>query len=266
MTPRSPLICSLLLAGFAAIAFDDKPAIELPRVAHAAPVTAESEKEETAVLDLPADGSIWCDEVRLYAPPEPGQPENFAVLRTWLKTRAAGMKKVPREGLERGLPDEVLLLRADRSARFRGVQKTMEWCGHDDASIWKVRFAVSLDEKGAPGRVNAYLMVDPPDIGEELPEAVEVRLRVLKMGSKTSYDKAVRHDFEGRELTYAVGPNKFRDLEKLAASLAELHKMYPERRVLIDARQGTIVGDVHAVLDILLEQGWIDISYIGSYE
>jgi biopolymer transport protein ExbD len=49
------------------------------------------------------------------------------------------------EKLGKELPDDPILLRADRNTPFKYLQKIMEVCTRDGILIWKVQLAASED-------------------------------------------------------------------------------------------------------------------------
>jgi biopolymer transport protein ExbD len=50
------------------------------------------------------------------------------------------------EGLQMDLPDEPILIRADRNTPFRYIQRIMEVCSRQNILIWKVQLAASEPE------------------------------------------------------------------------------------------------------------------------
>ncbi|MBT4465757.1 MAG: hypothetical protein HOD03_03635 [Planctomycetes bacterium] len=54
-------------------------------------------------------------------------------------------ERVMDEKLGKELPDDPILLRADRNTPFKYLQKIMEVCTRDGILIWKVQLAASED-------------------------------------------------------------------------------------------------------------------------
>ncbi len=110
-------------------------------------------------LQIPSDIE-WCDVVWksqvLYHPmwdPQ-GRVDPIRKTRadTWWKLSdimkdvfVAGMPMEMDEKLGIELPDDPILIRADRNTPFKYVQKIMEVCTRDGIKIWKVQLAASED-------------------------------------------------------------------------------------------------------------------------
>ena len=79
------------------------------------------------------------------------KPEDLRGIRQTLANFAQLMEKEYDEELKTILPDEALLVRADRFTPFHYVQQVMTLCGEKGIQIWKVELAAAtLDEaKGA---------------------------------------------------------------------------------------------------------------------
>ena len=177
------------------------------------------------------------------------------------------------------LPDGVFALRADRNAPFKYVQKVLESCGRSDTLLWKTAFEVSLPEDRGPGLLRCYL---PRDVGvnttdAEPKEKVEIRILVLDPGQRRraddpeqAWDGTGRFVYAGRELEYRMGPWKGRDLKGVARRLTTLYRHDAHgggiRDVTIDARRGVLHGEVVAVIDAVLQAGYSEVTFVGSYE
>lgn len=70
--------------------------------------------------------------------------------------------------------------------------------------------------------------------------------------------------FAGRTIAYRLGPHRFADPRHLGTELLHQGNLNPERRVVIDARAGTVVQDVVSVVDLALEAGIHDIGFAGT--
>lgn len=90
------------------------------------------------IINVTSDGSIYVRREKLY---DPENPDDYARIRQFLNTAVQRMKKAD------GLPDEPLLIRCDRVADFRHVQKIMEQCGYRDIQLWKIELAAAEPER-----------------------------------------------------------------------------------------------------------------------
>lgn len=140
-------------------------------------------------------------------------------------------------------------------------------------------FMCTIKFKTLEGKLSAYL---PKDVGvnqtEAVPiEKVEIRIDVANEGAKVfpklhpqqgqPWDGNGRFVFQPgtRKLSYSVGPRQYTDLDQLLARLKVLHREDEERPATIDARPGTVYGDVVPVLDATIEAKFKEITFVGSY-
>ena len=65
------------------------------------------------------------------------------------------MEKKMDDTLKRMLPDDPVLIRADRNTPFKYIQKIMEVCTREGVQIWKVQLAASEDPKIVDAREKA---------------------------------------------------------------------------------------------------------------
>lgn len=240
------------------------------------------------------DGTIWSDifhthstyfdnhpviraeyvNNRIYTPEK---RIDYAELRSFVLNAARKMRKADaslgdgtrEDDKPEGIPDEALLIRADRFSSFRVIQKIMESCGNRRVQIWKLRLALD------GGRC---LSLDlPKDMGlkSTQPPKVNIVVKVLEAGKKNavgaarSYEVGVDKRFvydESRSLSYTVGERKFTALPELSGLVNEVVEADQKLVVTIDAREGTVVEDIVAVHNLLLEAGCDQIHYVGSYE
>jgi biopolymer transport protein ExbD len=136
-------------------------------------------------------------------------------------------------------------------------------------------FILTLKFKTLEGKLSAYL---PKDVGvndfqAEPIEKVEITLKIISEGKRMDpmvatkpWNGEKRFQWVGREVSYQIGPRKFRDLEDLEKRLHELHKADDKRPSTIDSRAGTIYGDVVPVLDAAIRAGFRDITFVGEYK
>ena len=140
-------------------------------------------------------------------------------------------------------------------------------------------FMCTLKFKTLEGKLAAYL---PKDVGVNQTEAepiekVEITIKVLREGTKWhprgqefgpwSGKAGTRYSFgSDRLLEYSIGPRKTTRIEDLTTRLAQLHKADETRPATIDSRQGTVYEDVIEVLDIVMDTGFEECTFVGSYE
>ncbi len=112
------------------------------------------------ILNVMPDGEVIWKKKTLFkdgmqpppeAPPDPfhkGQPDFRYYLAQQLARFAAGMPtKVDEKHPGLGeLPDDPILIRADRNTEFKYISKIMETCTRQEIKIWKVQLAASEPE------------------------------------------------------------------------------------------------------------------------
>lgn len=151
-------------------------------------------------------------------------------------------------------------------------------------------FMVTLKFKTLEGKLSAYL---PKDVGVNTTEAepiekVEILVRVRVTGAKLTPDGLDYLDDTGksrfiwnrnpalgevRVLEYSVMNKKTNDLVELGETLKRIHRererLMPDGKKVpatIDARFGTVYGDVVPILDAAIEAGLTDITFVGAYD
>jgi biopolymer transport protein ExbD len=139
-------------------------------------------------------------------------------------------------------------------------------------------FLLTIKFKILEGKLSAYL---PKDIGVNTSQAdpvekVEILIRVVKAGRKLSpyldgkpYDPDKHKRFEydsSREVSYQIGPEKTDDIIKVAKRLKDLFGQDEERPVTIDCRAGVVYGDMVPVLDVAIDAGFTEITFVGEYK
>lgn len=79
-------------------------------------------------------------------PIRPTRPDTYWKLADTMKDAfLPGMEMVMDKEVGRELPDDPILIRADRNTPFKYVQKIMEVCTREGIMIWKVQLAASED-------------------------------------------------------------------------------------------------------------------------
>ena len=146
-------------------------------------------------------------------------------------------------------------------------------------------FMCTLKFKTLEGKLSAYL---PKDVGvntmqAEPIEKVEILVRVRVPGTRLKpmggdvyrpYEASDTGRFvygKDRVLEYSVANYKTQKLEDLGKKLKSIYdqrKANHEEKVpsTIDARVGTVYQDITGVLDVAIEAGFTDITFVGSYD
>ncbi|MAB81231.1 MAG: hypothetical protein CMJ89_17940 [Planctomycetes bacterium] len=104
-------------------AVEDKPDIEVVR----------------PIINIPQSGRMIYKRRTLYDPEIDG--DNMQGLERFLVDQAFRM---PRKD---ELPDNPLMIRADRGTEFKYIQRVMETCGLEDVRIWKLELGAAQEEK-----------------------------------------------------------------------------------------------------------------------
>lgn len=211
------------------------------------------------VLEIRRDGRIGVEGESLYAPEvDDGKEEPLGRVRAWLVATADRMKKGRADG--RNVPDDALLIRADRRAPFHAVRRVLELCIEPDILVWKVQLA-GRAPGGSSGRVAIHLpdwYLPPVGSVSEAREVAEVRIHVLAGG-----------EGEERRSFYSLGSFFVaEDLEKLGDGLARLWRVRAElgegpTPLSIDAGALTTCEEVAAVLDVVLEAGLFEVEFFS---
>ncbi len=136
-------------------------------------------------------------------------------------------------------------------------------------------FMCNIKYKTLEGRLDAYL---PKDVGVNSGaaaqiEKVEILIKVVQPGERRDprdlaqpWSGKGRFEYVGRQLSYQIGPRKTSDLGEVAKILKELHRQDPERKSTLDCRQGTVYSDMIPVLDVTVDAGFTDITFVGEYK
>lgn len=144
-------------------------------------------------------------------------------------------------------------------------------------------FMCTLKFKTLEGKLAAYL---PKDVGVNTTEAepiekVEIMLQVIDEGTKYMPNGADTTPWNGvnkrwvygsdRRIQYTVGPMRTFDLVELGNRVKDMKRIpgKPDteiRPATIDPRKGIIYSDVAKVLDVVLTQGFKEVTFVGSYE
>jgi len=104
-------------------AVEDKPDIEVVR----------------PIINIPQSGRMIYKRRALYDPEIDG--DNMQGLARFLVDQA---DRMPTKDT---LPDNPLMIRADRGTEFKYIQRVMETCGLEDVRIWKLELGAAQEEK-----------------------------------------------------------------------------------------------------------------------
>ncbi len=93
------------------------------------------------VLNILPTGKMVSKRVTKYEP----EKDDMTEVERYLADQARLMPKEYDEDVKAELPKNPLLIRADKNAEFKYIQKVMEVCGKKGIQIWKLQLAASED-------------------------------------------------------------------------------------------------------------------------
>jgi biopolymer transport protein ExbD len=93
------------------------------------------------VLNILPDGEMISKRKKLYDP----EKDDMTDIERYLSSQALLMPHKYDEAVKAKLPDNPLLIRADRNTEFKYIQKVMEVCGKKGIQIWKLQLAAAED-------------------------------------------------------------------------------------------------------------------------
>ncbi len=141
MTPMIDCIFQLIIFFFLIIDLQNKELepLVLPKAIHAIPDEPEPGRERP-ILNVRQDGTVVY-RTKVYWQPSDG--ENYSKLIQLLDYFANTLmtKKMDKD-LHKVLPQDALLIRADKWTEMHHIAKIMELCGNQKILIWKVELAV----------------------------------------------------------------------------------------------------------------------------
>jgi beta-lactamase regulating signal transducer with metallopeptidase domain len=229
-------------------------------------------------LELRADGSIWCGKMQMVFPGS----HDERLLRFHLSEIARCMPKAPLSPARPDgpmLPDARLEIRIDQGATHSLLQRVLQACAATQVLIWK--FALVPVQDGVAGKPVSFAL--PHDTADRAPNAesepLEVGIRVLTpapdgdppstaessfrvLEYSASYVTAILMDEGGRRTPVRESCVTARR-DTLAGFLQQAYAVSPRRRVVIDAQPGALYTDVVAVLKVVVDAGFTDISFVG---
>ncbi len=146
MTPMIDVVFLLII--FFMIITDltqqDLEALQLPQARSSVKDTPDP-KVVRPILNIPISGKMVYKGEALYTPELDG--DDMKELERFLSTQAKLMPLKLDPDLKIKLPDNPLMIRADRNTEFKYIQRIMAICGKDGIKIWKLELAAAEDEK-----------------------------------------------------------------------------------------------------------------------
>jgi biopolymer transport protein ExbD len=140
-------------------------------------------------------------------------------------------------------------------------------------------FMCTLKFKTLEGKLAAYL---PQGIGvnqppEEPVPKIALTLSVVEPGQRYRVGAGEQASWSpesggrfaygpDRVILYSVGPRESTRLSDLRPHLETLHRQDPERPVTIDAGAGVVYSEVVGVLDLALDAGFSEVTFVGAHE
>lgn len=143
MTPMIDCCFQLILFFIVTIDMSQKEleSLELPPARAAVP---DEPATRRPILNVDHEGRVFIRRRLTYDPT--GADPRLRDPRPLQEQLARWARAMPRrhdEVARREIPDEPLLLRADRNVPFHHVQRVLEWCASEGVRIWKVELAAS---------------------------------------------------------------------------------------------------------------------------
>jgi len=154
MTPMIDCVFQLII--FLILVIDlqnqDLEPLKLPKARFAVPDEPPPEVVRP-IVNILQEGQVVVKRTDIHNPDLEEDPTSVFFKRRKLKDLLdyyanKVMTKKYDEGLKRKLPDDPLLIRADKWTEMHHVAKIMETCGDQNIAIWKVELAVGENLKG----------------------------------------------------------------------------------------------------------------------
>jgi len=110
-------------------------------------------KEFRPVINIRQTGVMVAKRETIFSPATDGSKDDEKDLMGYLVNTSSLMKtdffdKEKKTGVQ--IPDDFLLIRADRFTPFHYVQRVMTDCGNTDVQIWKIQLAAGTEAKEKP--------------------------------------------------------------------------------------------------------------------
>ena len=145
-------------------------------------------------------------------------------------------------------------------------------------------FMCTIKFKTLEGKLEAFL---PKDVGVNRSDAppkekIDIVIKAIKPGQKIDIDAFEKRGqivewngqddyyLYGHEVSYKVLRDTFKGdesgVDKMRDKLDELLRSDPERAVTLKPMPGVVYADIMVVLDTVIEVGYEDVSFAGSYQ
>ncbi len=95
------------------------------------------------IINIPQSGQMIVKKNALYDPEIHG--DDMTELERFLADQASRMPQKFDKTVGKALPDNPLMIRADKNVEFRYIQRIMELCGKQGIQIWKLELGAAED-------------------------------------------------------------------------------------------------------------------------
>ena len=152
MTPMIDCVFQLIIFFFLVIDLQNQELepVLLPKARFAVP-DQPPEGQRPIVNVLQSGETIYKRKTYLEA-----DATDYSRLQGLLEYFAKNMTKKFVPAVKKELPDDPLLIRADKWTEMHHVAKIMETCGHLNVQIWRVELAVGEPKAGSEGAAKAF--------------------------------------------------------------------------------------------------------------
>jgi biopolymer transport protein ExbD len=157
MTPMIDIVFQLIIFFIVVIDMSQKELEDL-KLPIAKAAAKDEQTQGRPILNVTYDGKILVKREPIYDP-ESSDPllASRDNLEVWLKGRARQMPKKFDKTVGAELPDDPVLVRADKNTPFKWIQLLMESCAKQGIQIWKIELAATeykseLEEEYRSGR------------------------------------------------------------------------------------------------------------------
>lgn len=146
MTPMIDCVFQLIIFFFLVIDLQNQELepLKLPKAKFAIPDEPPAEQVRP-IVNVLQDGEIIYKRRTYYTQQQGENREELRQLLEFFAKRV--MKKKYDDMVKAELPDDPLLIRADKWTEMHHIAKIMETCGHKSVQIWKLELAVGEPDK-----------------------------------------------------------------------------------------------------------------------
>ncbi len=136
------IACSLLAAATACSSTPKTAPAERAEARRATEEKPDSEDRQP-ILYIRQDGTVRIECGNKFGP----EGEDYTALEEYLSQKARFMHMEWDETLKLDLPDDPIVIRADKSTPFRMIQEIMLLCGKLGIEVWKVQLTATQPER-----------------------------------------------------------------------------------------------------------------------